>query len=81
MRVMDLMPGMVNQVGFQHGIVIAITPHPVHEGFTLVIWWLVEPKRYSFDALAPMMELPGTVQEFTKETLTENWYKAVRGEK
>lgn len=66
-RIRDLIPGdkltMPTAEGRENGIFVgSINPHPVYpNNFWLVIWWIVERKEYSFDALVPDQMLPGVV--------------------
>lgn len=61
-RVYELVPGMVFESSFGmreplKGTVICTAPHPVFEGFTLVVWKMSDGTM-SFDALSPQQVLP-----------------------
>jgi hypothetical protein len=81
MRVHELVPGMKFELkGFTpivSGTVICTAPHPVYEGFTLVVWKLSDGTM-SFDALSPMQEL--YMSEWIGQTpiqMQEAWKKAI----
>lgn len=58
MIVKELLSGMVFRHAGREAVVIAHAPHPDYDGFELVIWKL-DDETFSFDALSPIMELPG----------------------
>jgi hypothetical protein len=59
-RVQDLTPGdRWDNAAFGDAIFITKAPHPLFPELELVVWWLIQQKRYSFDALRHTQELPG----------------------
>lgn len=68
-RVRDLIPGdkltmPLGVNGPESGIFVGVVdPHPLYpNNFWLVIWWMVERKQWSMDALVPDQMLPGVVE-------------------
>jgi len=64
MKVCELKPGyeIYNQSFDSVGIVAAVTEHPEHQGFALVVWWLPREAKWSLDCLSPLQEV-GTLTE------------------
>jgi hypothetical protein len=61
-KIRDLVPGDKLTYAETCAIYIGrITPHPLYSHLWLIIWWMVEEQRYSFDALSPLQEVPGTL--------------------
>jgi hypothetical protein len=59
-RVQDLTPGdRWTSDTFGDTIFITKAPHPLFPELDLVVWWMIGPKKYSFDALRHTQELPG----------------------
>lgn len=57
------------------------TPHPLYQhapGMRLVVWWLIDERMYSFDALLDIQELPGRVAS-TPEERRKNFQNAIKG--
>jgi hypothetical protein len=59
-QVRDLQAGEVYAMNGASAVVMAVCPHPIYTGgrMALVVWWLHEERRYSFDALAWHQVLP-----------------------
>jgi hypothetical protein len=64
MKVCELKPGyeIYNQSFDSVGIVAAVTEHPQHQGFSLVVWFLPLEAKWSIDCLSPLQEV-GTLVE------------------
>lgn len=65
-RICDLTPGdrwVSTLMG--DGIFITKAPHPLFDGLELVVWWLVNSKHYTFDAMRSTQELPGGTLDTT----------------
>lgn len=62
MKFGELAPGNVLDLAGQRAVVLAIQrPHPLQPGFILIVWWLFNAKRTSFDMLDPGCEMiPGS---------------------
>jgi hypothetical protein len=62
MRFGDLKTGDVVNLLNQKAVILAIEkPHPNSQNFWMIVWWLFEEKRLSFDMLHPEHALiPGT---------------------
>lgn len=61
-KIRDLIPGDKLTYAETSAIYIGrTTPHPLYSSLWLIIWWMVEEQRYSFDALSPLQEVPGTL--------------------
>lgn len=78
MKVYELHPGMQFRDHFQQrtNTFITMSPHPVYNGFQLVIWRLGSGE-FSFDALRATQELLGTSIEFIPGDL-EIWRSNVK---
>lgn len=66
MRFGDLKTGDIMNMAGTKAVIMAIEkPHPKQAGFWLIVWYLLDEKRLSFDCLSPEFELiPGsTVHE------------------
>ena len=61
--VRDLLPGNVMEMSGNTATVIVTTPHPFYRGgsLALVVWWLHDEQRFSFDALSWHQVLPGRI--------------------
>src|SRR4051812_35573671 len=59
MRVCELKPGyeIYNENFDASGIVAAVTEHPQHQGFSLVVWFLPLEAKWSLDCLSPLQEV------------------------
>lgn len=62
MKYGDLKTGDIVTLAGSRGVVMAIEkPHPTQTGFWLIVWYLMDEKRLSFDCLSPVFELiPGS---------------------
>lgn len=62
MKFGDLKSGDVLHLVGQRGVILAIEkPHPLKPSFLLIVWYLFDEKRLSFDMLHPDYELiPGS---------------------
>jgi hypothetical protein len=62
MKFGDLKSGHVVRLMGMRSVILAIeTPHPLNPSFLLIVWYIFDEKRLSFDMLHPDYELlPGT---------------------
>jgi len=74
-RVKELLPGFLikpYETSSQSYVFIAAVPHPIYEGFQLVIWRETAGFfKYHFDCLSPDMEIDGYIEQ-TQEELAKN---------
>ena len=71
-RVRDLLPGDLVRQGGQEGTFISSSPHPVHRGLRLVIWYLAPGPltaraAWSLDALSEAQEVGDQVPSSAAE--------------
>lgn len=62
-RIDELEPGDVvldTALGIHATMLALHVPHPLYPQLALVIWWMHEERRWSFDALHPQQELPAS---------------------
>jgi hypothetical protein len=58
MKFGDLKPGDVVGLMGTRSVILAIEkPHPLNRNFWLIIWWMFDEKRLSFDMLSPEYDL------------------------
>lgn len=76
---MTMQPGdLVSSMGTDRAVFIATGPHPVHDGFQLVVWWLPDRGSYSFDALGPW-QYCGEAESVDKATRLRRFTAACKG--
>lgn len=60
-RVIDLTPGdRITSMGIDgdiHATFLVQSKHPIYPGLQLVVWWMHEEARWSFDALSPIQQV------------------------
>lgn len=62
MKFGDLCTGDIVNLAGTKAVVMAIqNPHPTSPGFWLIVWYLIDEKRLTFDCLSPAFDLiPGS---------------------
>lgn len=85
-RVIDLSPGdRVTSLGVDgdvHATFLVQSKHPLYPGLQLVIWWVHEEARWSFDALSPIQQvgvLDSPLGMFTHQQRQDNLRNVLHG--
>jgi hypothetical protein len=78
MQVRNLPPGAMVESPVGAAIFLTSVRHPLWKNLKLVIWWVINERRWSFDALSPEQEV-GTVRDQLPEERQKNLQRILIG--